>query len=258
MRFIKQSCATLLVAAFTLGGCSTSSDSANEGSVDRTVDSTSNEQGVIGSQNANQTGAEDNVGEQTVVEEIVPIDPKVVEYERLMMLPNAYKENAILTPNNVKLELTAALEQKNNDNIDSATATIQALSDKHPNLSGLKLQLGDLAYQGGNLNLAKAYYQQAVVVNPYNYYAHNRLGGVQRKQGNFDAAQKSYEAALNSWGAFAPAHLNLGILFDIYLGDKNKALQHYQTYQLLTQDENRKVKGWIADISVQLRDQNNG
>lgn len=255
----KFSATTLVLAAFTLGGCSTTSENAEVAENGTSTSSAQTAAGSAGDTTTNEQNSTQAIGEdgQAIIEEVV-VDPKVVEYQRLMALPNAYKDNAILIPNNVKLELTVALEQKANGDLDSATKTIQTLSEQNPNMSGLKLQLGDLAYKGGNLDLAKAYYQQAVVINPYNYFAHNRLGGVLRKQGDFDAAKTSYQTALDSWGAFAPAHLNLGILFDIYLGDKNKALEHYQTYQLLTQDENRKVKGWIADISVQLRDANNG
>ena len=47
---------------------------------------------------------------------------------------------------------------------------------------------------------------------------------------------------------YARAHLNLGILFDLYLQDLEKALQQYRKYQKLTSDENTQVAGWIIDI----------
>ncbi|MFT7175684.1 MAG: hypothetical protein ACJAUG_001685 [Halioglobus sp.] len=47
-------------------------------------------------------------------------------------------------------------------------------------------------------------------------------------------------------------HRNLGILYDVYLGEKIKALRHFNRYQTLTGGADRKVKGWIVDLQRQL------
>ncbi|WOH38951.1 hypothetical protein RI844_06955 [Thalassotalea fonticola] len=180
------------------------------------------------------------------------------ERQRILAMPNRYKENAAAVPNEVKLAVEAALTQKANGDIDGAKASLKVINANHPSLSGIALQLGDIALTSGDTALAKAYYQQAISANNNNYYAHNRLGNLQRKSGEFASAKASYLAALTSYAGFAEANLNLGILLDMYMGKKEQALAYYQTYQVLTKQENRKVKGWIADISMQLRAVNNG
>ncbi|MEO0578005.1 MAG: hypothetical protein AAFZ58_04890, partial [Pseudomonadota bacterium] len=45
------------------------------------------------------------------------------------------------------------------------------------------------------------------------------------------------------------AHLNLGILNELYLGRLAEALESYQTYQALTPDEDPNVARWITDLT---------
>ncbi len=200
------------------------------------------------------------VKQEEVIETLTDeqVDAKQANYQRLMAAPNLYKQNAITVPETAKAEIAAALAQKSAGDLDAASKSLKLLAVKYPNYSGLQLHLGDIALANNDEDLAKAYYQQAVAINKHNYYAYNRLGTLQRKQGDFIAAKASYQAALASWSSFAQAQLNLGILLDIYMGEKSEALGHYQTYYALTQEKDRKVKGWIADISAQLKAANNG
>ncbi len=186
------------------------------------------------------------------------IDNKDVERRRLLALPNLYKQGAVPVSAEIKASVNAALALKANGDIDGATARLTAISATNRSLSGVALHLGDIALDAGDIEQATRYYLQAIHGNSNNYFAHNRLGSVYRRQGQFMQAKMSYQAALASWGGFAEAHLNLGILLDIYLGQKQQALAYYQSYQLLTDEKNRKVKGWIADISMQLRAAGNG
>ena len=47
-------------------------------------------------------------------------------------------------------------------------------------------------------------------------------------------------------------NLLLIILYDLYLGKKNQALEHYHLYQALLAQPDRQVSGWIADVTRQL------
>ncbi|QDP01929.1 tetratricopeptide repeat protein [Thalassotalea sp. PS06] len=179
-------------------------------------------------------------------------DGKSEEYLRLIALPNKYKQSAVQVQPPLSQEIKAAMAKVDGGEITDGRKALEKISINHPNLSGIKLKLGDIALKDNNLKLAQVYYRQAISANEFNYFAHNRLGTVLRKLGQFEAAKAHYLAAIDSWPAFAPAHHNLGILLDIYLGDKAGAIQHYQTYQVLTDSKNRKVNGWIADSSAQL------
>ena len=81
----------------------------------------------------------------------------------------------------------------------------------------------------------------------------NHIGILERRKGNFENALQAYQRAIEIDAKYARVHLNLGILFDLYLQDLEKALQHYRLYQTLTNDENEQVAGWIVDIERRLQ-----
>ena len=53
---------------------------------------------------------------------------------------------------------------------------------------------------------------------PANAVAGNELGIVERKLGKFAEAEAAYQRAIAAEPNYAPAHLNLGVLYDLYLG----------------------------------------
>jgi hypothetical protein len=46
---------------------------------------------------------------------------------------------------------------------------------------------------------------------------------------------------------YAPAHLNLGVLYDLYMGEPQKALDQYQRY-LEIAGENKQIAGWVVEL----------
>ena len=58
----------------------------------------------------------------------------------------------------------------------------------------------------------------------------------------------AYEQAIDADPAYAPAQLNLGVLYDLYLWDAARALEHYDRYLALTTDNDDKVKRWVAEL----------
>ena len=74
-----------------------------------------------------------------------------------------------------------------------------------------------------------------------------------RQRGQFAQARKAYEKALGINAAYASAHLNLGILNDLYLQNLDTALQHYQRYQVLTGDSDKQVAKWIIDLERRVQ-----
>jgi lipoprotein NlpI len=73
------------------------------------------------------------------------------------------------------------------------------------------------------------------------------LGVTQRQGGNFKGAVDSYTRALSVDPDYAPAHRNLGIVQDVYLGNPGAAIESFERYKALT-GEDRPVTGWIADV----------
>jgi tetratricopeptide (TPR) repeat protein len=83
---------------------------------------------------------------------------------------------------------------------------------------------------------------------PRNIRNYNRDGMTLRQMGEFEAAEQEYLAALEKSADDPITHYNIGILYDLYLGEADRALKHYLRYQELTGQANRQVAGWIVDL----------
>jgi tetratricopeptide (TPR) repeat protein len=147
-------------------------------------------------------------------------------------------------------EAIAALK---NGAADKALKLLTRLSLDAPDKPRLFTNLGLAHFQLQQPELAEQAFLQAITRDSDDAVAHNHLGILQRRQGRFQDALQEYQRAIKINSKYAHAHLNLGILFDLYLQDLEKALQQYRKYQKLTSEENTQVAGWIVDIERRLK-----
>jgi Flp pilus assembly protein TadD len=85
-------------------------------------------------------------------------------------------------------------------------------------------------------------------LSPLRADLHSQLALAYRMNGDFAKARASYEQAIALDAAYAPAILNLGILYDLYLWDGERALELYDRYMQLTPVGDEQVKRWISDL----------
>ncbi len=78
----------------------------------------------------------------------------------------------------------------------------------------------------------------------------NQLGIAWRQQGQFEPARKAYEAAITASSTAAAPHLNLAILYDLYLGDVSKAQALYQRCLELSPGDAGQVNRWLAELKA--------
>ncbi|HKW38891.1 MAG TPA: tetratricopeptide repeat protein [Burkholderiales bacterium] len=128
-----------------------------------------------------------------------------------------------------------------------------AVSRREPRLAGPHANLGILYGRTGRPAQAFASLQEAVRLNPGRAAYYNELGVISRREGKFEDAGRYYAKALDLDPDYAYAHLNIGILYDLYLQDSEKAVQHYRRYQELTPGEAGTVTKWIADLQQRDR-----
>jgi tetratricopeptide (TPR) repeat protein len=187
------------------------------------------------------------------------LDPLTLKAMNLRGEPKQYQGNSPLTPASAKAQFKLALALKRQGEWAEAEDKFKQLSLGYPTLSGPWVQLAELSLlqakdtePGAGQKQALSYLEKALSLKPDNHFAHNRLAALLRQQGKFKQAEEHYARAIASWPAFAEAYLNKGILYDLYLGDKQQALDHYQLYQTLVDTPDRRVKGWIADLNRQI------
>jgi len=129
-----------------------------------------------------------------------------------------------------------------------AEALLKKLTEADDGLSGPWVMLGDIATERGEHSQAIDAYARAIAINGDNVNAYLRLALAQRKVGRYLHAQNIYAAVLELWPDFPEAHLNLAVLYDIYLNHPIRAQQHMEAYQFLTEGENRQVAAWLEEI----------
>jgi tetratricopeptide (TPR) repeat protein len=129
-----------------------------------------------------------------------------------------------------------------------AEQALLALTRRAPELSGPYANLGLLYQRAGRNSEAIAALERAIAVNPRRAMYYNELGIVYRHEGKFDMALRNYHKALDRDQGYAPAHLNIAILYDLYLQEPQKALPHYQRYRDLVPAEAATVSKWIIDL----------
>lgn len=127
------------------------------------------------------------------------------------------------------------------------------LTREYPKFSGPHNNLGIIYYRNDNIEKAISAFENALKINPDSVVSLNYLGIISRGKGEFKKAQEYYERALRADPNYAYAHLNYGILLELYMGKLPEALDHYNRYQALTKEEDKKVNGWIVDLSRRIK-----
>ncbi|MCU7556056.1 tetratricopeptide repeat protein [Alteromonas sp. ASW11-19] len=181
--------------------------------------------------------------------------------QTLKQSTNKYQRAKTPLPPELKAQLVSIQQAIQDEQLADAARQLATLMAQPQRSAAMYVLQGDYALASGDSDKALNHYRQALSANPYTYYAHNRLAAILREKGRFDEALMHYNRALDAWAGYAPAYRNRGILYDLYLGDKQAALDDYQQYQQLQQlseDDfdssrpGRQINAWIADLKRQL------
>ena len=128
----------------------------------------------------------------------------------------------------------------------AAEVLLEKVTEQQPELAGPWANLGIVRERLGQSGEAE--FSKALEANPANCYVRNHLGVAARKQGDFAKAEEHYLACLATYPNHAPVRLNLGILYELYMGRYSEALAAYQDYQLVLDEPDPKVNGWLVDL----------
>lgn len=134
-----------------------------------------------------------------------------------------------------------------------AAALLAVIAKQNPQLASPLTNLGILHYRNERLTEAETAFKEALQRNDKDYVAATYLGMIYRAQGRFADARSAYEKALAAKPDYGYAHLNLAILYDLYLGNLPKALEHYQQFQQTAGASEPQLAGWLADLQQRMK-----
>lgn len=134
------------------------------------------------------------------------------------------------------------------DDEKTAVQKLNVIIRNDKTLSGPFVMLGDIDMKHERFADAAANYQQALSINAINVNAYLGLAEAQRRLGQFLQAQNTYAAALRQWPDFPEAHLNLGVLLDLYLNKPEQAQAHYEAFLFLTHYRSHAAHEWLDEI----------
>jgi tetratricopeptide (TPR) repeat protein len=160
----------------------------------------------------------------------------------------ARKLKPVDVPQVAQAEYQVVLKSIDVQNWPKATKVLQQMQTSYPQLLALKVSLGWVYWQSGNIDQSKKELKAAIATNKlYRPDAYNYLAIIHREKGEFSEAESLYAKALTIWPADSTLHINLGILYDLYLGQLGKALEHYRQAQR-SRTNDRQLAGWIKDL----------
>ncbi len=145
-----------------------------------------------------------------------------------------------------------AIQYLKNNQVKKAQKLLLDLANDNPEISGIHLNLALIYYRLFQFELSRQSLNKVLRLSPKNSLAYNLSGTLYREAGKFDLAREAYLFALTLSPNYADAHLNIAILFDIYLVSLTDAKQHYLRYLELNKGDNTKVKLWLQDLELRI------
>jgi tetratricopeptide (TPR) repeat protein len=159
-------------------------------------------------------------------------------------------------PPEVKGDTLASFEQAvaamQAGRMQDAEILLLEITRAQPELAGPWINLGQVYVALEQHEEARLAFLEAIRANPRNCTAYNELGVLSRQYGDFASAEEHYRRCIEIAPEFKDAYLNLGILYELYLGKLPEALEYYRRYQSLLEEPDRRVQGWVMDLERRL------
>ena len=168
------------------------------------------------------------------------------------VIPNPYLVHSGDAPAAAKTEFTRIQGLIKNGRSNEAITALTKMRQDYPKLSGPAVNLALLYWKQKNYAQAQTAFEQAQGINKYNPDAYTQYAVMLREQGKFTEAEAQYLKALAVWPHNFQAHRDLGVLYDLYLVQPEKALQHFILCDQLSAEPNKEIKGWIIELNRRL------
>ena len=147
----------------------------------------------------------------------------------------------------------AALKLMKDHEVQQARDAFASLAQDFPQYSGPLDDLGVLQAQGRQREQAIASFAKATAANGGDAFAYGWLGILYRESGDYAHAEQAYRKAIELKPEDATAHLNLAILYEVYLQQPGQALAQYHEYQRIAGQGNLLVGVWVRQLELKMQ-----
>ncbi len=155
----------------------------------------------------------------------------------------------ISNPNAAKM-FEAVVDALSRSELGYAEEQLLIMIDRYPEQISPYINLGIIYRKTGRPDQARNMFLTAITLLPEDCTPRIQLGLLERELLNLRAAEKAYQGCLKVEPDNTNAYLNIGILYELYLGDFNQAVHAYDQYRLLS--GSTKVDAWIADLERRI------
>jgi tetratricopeptide (TPR) repeat protein len=136
--------------------------------------------------------------------------------------------------------------------LTDAELELKQLILAYPEYPGPYVNLGLLYERAGKYPEAEQALRQATQKGMPSALTYTELGITYRQLGRFKDAESAYGEAIKIDPNYAPAHLNLGVLCDLYLQQPQRALEALERYMELSGNSDKRVATWIAELKARV------
>lgn len=152
------------------------------------------------------------------------------------------------TADNPGIFKTRAMIQLKEGHLDLAGKDIESAFAKGPAGPESLHLLGILNLQRGKLSAAEESFRNIIGKYPGYSEGYLNLGLTLRRQGRFKEAAVVYSEGIAATGD-PDLYLNIGVLYELYLGKPERALDNYRKFIELEGAESLRINGWIGYLS---------
>lgn len=140
-------------------------------------------------------------------------------------------------------------------NFDFAKAEniFRDFTKNYPDLSGAYGNLALIQFNQKKNDEALLLIDKAITLNSNNAQAYNLRAQLRLEAGEIHQAKEDYRKAISLKPDYAIAHYNLALLYDIYLQDIERAIQHYEKYLSLTDQPDERTREWVNHLKSMLK-----
>jgi len=127
-----------------------------------------------------------------------------------------------------------------------------AASERYPDFPGIWVNLALSQYHVESYTEARESLTTALTLDAEFCPAHKTLGLVARELGDFPLSEQSYISAIECAPEDGNVRRNLGILYDLYMHDEQRALEQYEAAKRLYFAKDKNLEIWITNLKSRL------